>query len=519
MLTELLARQEIQLAALADAWLAMGAEGFGVWADGKPFACWPEGISLEDATLIAPLELGIPNVCELRIIGLTATAQTRLDLDATLLSDLIRLEDELDTMTSEFIDIQDQLLAIYDLTKSTRTRLNREQTLELLACEAARLVKVEGAFLLLHEPQRPLLWTQDGTPQLTTEQMDAFLEMLPSISSHQQWDSRTQQVILPPGIDNLLLIPIQIRSGIAGMGLINTTNGNFSSPDIKLALTIADQAAAQIDLVLLHEETVAQTKFETEMQLAQSVQLNLLPKEPPVVDGLDLWADSRPALQVGGDFYDFIDDPGRPFIFAIGDVSGKGMPAAILMAMTRTVLRNGAKFANPPIPEEFMRRANEDLYNDFTEVSMFVTVFVGRYDADTRFMHYANAGHSPVIYCPAGGKASLLEADGPAMGVLPINLSENHTIRFDPGDLLVAGTDGFSEASNLDGEMFGYDRLLDLVETLTASGKSAEEVAKSLFKTIDDFSASHMQDDDQTLIVVRGVPSDLGSASKVKNRY
>ena len=514
MLTEVLARQEIQLAALADSWLNSGAEAFAVWTALEQFASWPEGILLENASLIAPIELNMRKVGELRVLGLSdPIAQTRLDLDATLVSNLLRLEDELDTMTSELIDIQDQLLAIYDLSKSTRNNhLNRLQTLKLLASEAVRLVKVEGAFLLLQEAKRPLLWASDGMPRLTNEDVHVFLQMLLTIDSHRQFDLTTQTEILPPGVHNLLLIPIQIPNGTAGLGLINQPLGTFTSPDIKLALTIADQAGAQIDLVLLHEETVAQAKFETEMELAQNVQLSLLPRNPPVIDGLELWAGSRPALQVGGDFYDFIDEPGRPFIFAVGDVSGKGMPAAILMAMTRTVLRNGARFANPPTPEEFMRRANEDLYDDFTEVSMFVTVFVGRYDPETRTMHYANAGHSPVIYCPAGGPARLLEADGPAMGVLPINLSENHTMQFNPGDLLVAGTDGFCEARNINGDMFGYDRLLRLVEELAGSGKSAQEVASILFKTIEDFGAYHMQDDDQTLVIVKGVPAKKGVA-------
>ncbi len=517
MLTEVLARQEIQLEALAHTWLSSGAEGFGVWAEDKPLISWPEGSSIEVPSLTASIEISMEKVGELRVVGASnPDAQARLELDAALVSDLLRLEDELDTMTSEFIDIQDQLLAIYDLTKSTRNRLNRTQMLELLASEAARLVKVEGAFLLLHEPERPLLWAADEIEHLTQDHLQVFLDMLPVIHSHRQFDSMTPTQALPPGVDNLLLVPIQIRNGSAALGLVNQPSGMFTSPDIKLALTIADQAGAQIDLVLLHEETVAQTKFDTEMKLAQSVQLNLLPKNPPTIEGLELWAGSRPALQVGGDFYDFIDEPGRPFIFAIGDVSGKGMPAAILMAMTRTVLRNGARFANPPTPDEFMRRANEDLYDDFTEVSMFVTVFVGRYDPDSRTMHYANAGHSPVIYCPAGGKSVLLEADGPAMGVLPINLSENHTMPFNKGDLLVAGTDGFSEASNSEGEMFGYDRLLYLVEDLAASDKSAEEVAKTLFKTIEDFGASHMQDDDQTLVIVKGIAPEAPTADQYR---
>lgn len=504
MLTELLASQERHLVALAEGWLMAGAKGFGVWANEQAVFCWPKTARLEQADLYAEIE--VMPYAELRVLGLHGQAhQKRLELDAIFIEELLQLENDLETMTSEFIEMQDQLLAIYDLTKLTRDLRDRETTLKSLVYKASHLVNAEGACLLLQEPNRPLLWAEHHAPMFTDDNWQIFLNILSNVTTHQQLNTNEAPGLLPEGVNNLLLIPIQIRHGTAGLGLINQPDGEFTSPDIKLAQTIAHQAGTQIDLVLLQEEIVAQAKLETEMAMAQSVQLNLLPKEPPIIEGLDLWAASRPALHVGGDFYDFIDEPGRPFVFAVGDVSGKGMPAALLMAMTRTVLRNGARFARPPMPEEFMRRANEDLYDDFTEVSMFVTVFVGRYDPETYQMYYANAGHSPVIYCPAGGKARLLEADGPAMGVLPINLSENHSMDFGPNDLLIVATDGFSEGRNMDGEMFGYDRLIDLAEELGASGKSAVDIAQSMFDTIDNFSSGHMQDDDQTLIVVKGV--------------
>ena len=153
-------------------------------------------------------------------------------------------------------------------------------------------------------------------------------------------------------------------------------------------------------------------------------------------------------LQVGGDFYDFLHLDGRPFTFTVGDISGKGLPAALLMAMTRTVIRAKVHDAPTPTPEHVVGRSNKELYDDFTEVNMFATVFVGQYQPLNREMLYANAGHSPVIYCPAGGKARLLKADGTAVGILPTSLSENQRLIFRPGDVLVVATDGLNEAHN-----------------------------------------------------------------------
>lgn len=244
-------------------------------------------------------------------------------------------------------------------------------------------------------------------------------------------------------------------------------------------------------------------RIKSEVDITASIQLQLLPHKFPRLDDLDLYAYSRPAAQVGGDFYEFTAQKDRPLVFAVGDISGKGLPAAMLMAMTRIVLHGAARFMPVIHPKAIISRVNEDLYDDFTEVGMFATVFTGCYDSNSRLLSYANAGHSPVVYCPVRGKARLLEADGPAIGVLPTNLCENNCFTFHPGDVLVVATDGFNEAYDLSGEMFGYKRFLDLIEEL--SPHTAEEIATGLLTAIDQFASGHEQHDDQTLIIVKGV--------------
>jgi sigma-B regulation protein RsbU (phosphoserine phosphatase) len=433
-------------------------------------------------------------------------AQARLQAEASLVSQMARLERDLTIMTSELIDTQDQLLALYDLSQATRNYLDIKQLLHRLAYETVRLVKVEGAFMYLNLPHSPYVVEHYPWPLVEMEVLRAYVAEARRtgqefLLSEGLGDSR------PPGVRNLLLVPIQVHGSlVAALGLVNKDNGDFTSPDMKLARAIVEHAGAQIENLTLYQEHLEQTRMQTEMQLAQSVQLNLLPQLPPGVSGLELWAASHPASRVGGDFYDFIVRPDQSLTFTVGDVSGKGMPAALLMAMTRTVIRNKAKAVPSPSPEVVMGLSNEELYHDFTEVSMFATVFVGQYEPDSRELLYANAGHSPVIYCPVGGSARLLRADGTAMGILPKSLSADQRLLLEPGDVLVVGTDGLSEAHNAHDEMFGYDRLLEVVESLAT--RPAQAIADGLYQTVNNFSAGQPQDDDQTLVVLKGVNAD-----------
>jgi len=269
------------------------------------------------------------------------------------------------------------------------------------------------------------------------------------------------------------------------------------------AALIAQLVTFTIDLECARVELVAREGLKMEMDVAAGIQLHLLPQTAPQVPGLDVCARSLPAAQVGGDFYSFNTREHRPFVFAVGDVSGKGLPAAFLMAMTRIALHGAARFMPGVNPRALLNRVNEDLYDDFTELGMFATIYTGCYDVSSRRVSYANAGHSPVIYCPFDEPAILLEADGPAAGVLPINLCENFALTLRPGDILAVATDGFSEATSTTGEMFGYNRLLALVKEL--AHLSAADITNIMYERILQFANGYEQSDDQTLVILKGV--------------
>ena len=505
MLAEVLVSKREQLKILAEAWLTTEAATFSIWNGSKMLAHWPLDQRPGQADLAAPIKVGQSAVGELRVTGVTGTEmQSRLNAEAALIGQLIRQEEDLDSLTAELIDSQDQLLALYDLTQTTRSQLDIGQLLGPLVNEAIRLVKAEGAFVVLQMSEAGLL-VELQPAGLTA---DTIL-----IDFFRQVQSAEQELLLsahdPAGlpllnVTNLFVAPIIVEKRIqAVLGLFLSQPAVSLSPQLKLARAIASFAGAQIENALMHQKILEQTRMQTELELAARIQLQLLPNTPPQLPGLEMYASSKPAWQVGGDYYDFVYREGWPCTLAVGDVSGKGMSAAMLMAMLRTAIRSKASALPTPTPEVVIGYSNELMYNDFTEVGMFATLFISRYEPEKRELLYANAGHSPVIHCPANGFAKLLEADGPAMGVLPISLSEDQTLTLNPGDVLVVATDGFNEASDPQGELFGYTRLLRVVETV--AHKSAPEIAEALFEAVRAFSTGHRQDDDQTLLVIKGV--------------
>lgn len=506
MLATVLAAHQKVVALLASAWLADGVTSYAVWVNGQPIMTWPANCPPANGGLRAAIrrEKDGGVLGELRVTGMaTPGAQQRLQGQAAILGSLCNLEHELRGMTYRLIDTQDQLLALYELTRATRNHLEVKPLLRQLAIETQRLAKVSGAFLVLARPGQAPLTAFAAEAALAAELVAQTFQQLQEAAGEPllYWPRLANEA---GGHNSLLMVPIELHGRvIAGLGLLDEVGNEFVSPDRKLAQAIAEFAGAQIEIVLLYQSSLEQARLRTEMEWAQRVQLRLLPQRPPAVPGLDLWAASRPALQVGGDFYDFIPSQERPFSFAVGDISGKGMAAAMLMAMTRSVIRAKSNVLPWPSPEDVMGRSNEALYDDFTEVSMFATVFVGHYLSESRQLTYANAGHSPVIYVPAGGHATMLEADGTPMGILPVSLSANHRIAIQPGDLLVIATDGLNEARNANDELFGHGRLMSLVTAL--AHKPAQEIAETLYDEVEAYSAGHMQDDDQTMVVLRGV--------------
>ena len=245
----------------------------------------------------------------------------------------------------------------------------------------------------------------------------------------------------------------------------------------------------------------------TELAIAAEIQQSFLPDTIAQIGGFEISGKSVMAKEVGGDFFDVIPLEVVPIGkgqlgIMIADVSGKGIPAALYMALSRIVVRVNATWYGRK-PAEAIRDANTIISHD-SRSGMFVTLFYGFLDADTRSMTYVNAGHNPpLLYHAKDGTITELEATGIAMGAMDDADYTSMTCTFDKGDLLVLYTDGITEAENSRLEMYGVDRLMQTISRLHEL--PSKEISASILHDVKSFTGEHPQSDDITLMVIRSL--------------
>jgi len=249
----------------------------------------------------------------------------------------------------------------------------------------------------------------------------------------------------------------------------------------------------------LRRTTAENERVQKELDLARGIQRSFLPESPPIVPGFDLAALNTPALEVGGDFFDFIPVSLDQWGLVIADVSGKGFPAALFMALSRTMLRANA-LGNPTVLQTICRANN--MIAQEGRANMFVTLFYGVLDPKSKTLTYVNAGHNPPFVTDReGGDIVILAAKGIALGIMSDMEFEEKDVTLREGDILLLYTDGVTEAVNRKGEMFGQHRLAKLVED--NQKRSAQEIIQIIEQTVLEYAEGLPQFDDLTLMAVK----------------
>ncbi|HWT02657.1 MAG TPA: SpoIIE family protein phosphatase [Pyrinomonadaceae bacterium] len=305
-----------------------------------------------------------------------------------------------------------------------------------------------------------------------------------------------------------LLLPLAVKENLPGFISLGPKQSEepYSNTDLRLLQSVATQTGLALEnsqlTAAIAAEVAQRERLNREVEIAREVQERLFPQKLPQISGLDYSGACRPALGVGGDYYDFLLLPGGRFGIAVGDVSGKGIAAALLMASLQASLRGQAVVGTSDLAE-LMSTVNRLVYDASAE-NRYATFFYAQYEPQTRSLTYVNAGHNPpMILRSANGSREVLrlEAGGCVVGLLPNFPYGQACVTLEPGDTFIGFTDGISEAMNPSDEEWGEECMLEAARE--CDGLSASEIIARLIAAADEFAAGAKQHDDMTLVVVR----------------
>jgi len=322
------------------------------------------------------------------------------------------------------------------------------------------------------------------------------------LTNNAQFDSRYQvgQSIIVRGLRAILCAPLLVKDRVIGALYVDTSMraGNFTEADRDLLSAVAGQAAIALENARLYSVAVEKGRLERELQMASEIQQSLLPRQMPNMSGYEVAASWQAAREVAGDFYDGFPLSNDQFAVVVADVSDKGAPAALFMAVARTMIRSHAHAGLDPF--ETMARTNDLILQD-ADSGMFVTVFYSLFNGDGTSRHI-NAGHNPpILYRQRSGQAEFMPRGGRAIGWFPNNPLKEVELTLTTGDVLVYYTDGVTDAENLSGEAFGEGRLMDVV--MRHSHESARVLLERIQEAVIAFAQGVAPFDDMTVVVVR----------------
>jgi len=310
-------------------------------------------------------------------------------------------------------------------------------------------------------------------------------------------DSR--YVLLNPETRSELAVPLIYKGNVIGvLDLEHTRRGFFTEDHQRTITTLAAQIAIAIENARLYEQIAKQERrLERDLALARQLQFRLLPQTLPQLEYLEVAAKFSPARAIGGDLYDFVDYSLARLGIVIGDVSGKGAPAAIYAALVSGILRSHAPVE--PGPAEMLSAVNNSLGERRID-GQFVSIIYAVWDDTRRTLQVANSGLPRPIYCRQG-KTEIIEATGLPLGLFDDAEYDEFTFPAKPGDMFVFFSDGILDARNKDGDLFGRERVEEIVAR--AADKSADWVVDALFKAVMEYSAGEDPFDDETVVAIK----------------
>jgi sigma-B regulation protein RsbU (phosphoserine phosphatase) len=402
----------------------------------------------------------------------------------------------------------DTLSRLNDLAMSMSVAAGPEEAVETLVDRSMRAVNAEQATVkLLGRDKSSALDTQVDVVVSSAEHHSfrvdegllgwMLLNNKPLILNDPHNDDRFRGFDWHSSIRSVMCLPLTIKNELIGiLTMYNKRDpAGFTEDDQRLLSIISANSAQIIDNVKLVKD---KNRMEEQLNLAFQIQTNLLPKSPPTVEGYDIAGKSVPAQSVGGDYFDWIPVDERRLAVCLGDVSGKGMPASLLMANVQATLRGQTLI--DATPAERISRSNKLLYQ-CTDDERFVTLWYGVIDVGAHSLAYCNAGHEHPFVVAADGSTRRLDMGGLALGVFEEFQYIQATVSLFPGDVLAIYSDGVPDAANASEEPFGDARIESLI--VEHRDEPAAAVVDAVFQAVDSHAGDTPQFDDLTMVVVK----------------
>ncbi|OQY45324.1 MAG: hypothetical protein B6242_10690 [Anaerolineaceae bacterium 4572_78] len=415
-------------------------------------------------------------------------------------------KEALQGMTNELIAAWNQLDLVYRITQTLGDESDLSKAMTSILEQITTALKVEAGFILIDNENAVNSVVIGPNDLVDYIDKDSLLQNV--IRAKEQILTNDRESVLgiwpdaPPTLHNFIGMSMPTEQTSAAVGLINSYNKRFTAADSKLVIAVSEQLGAIIDNFSLHHKLIVQERVRRELEIAAEIQESLLPKDTPKIHGLNIAVNILPAHEVGGDFYDFVSRNNEYLTVLVGDVVGKGIPAAMFTSMIRTMFRVENQYSHEP--HLMIERVNEALHKELGQAELFVTVFVAIFDIERSGLMFANAGHVPgLIYHTKSKKFRDLKATSFPIGITGFKEKTRPTqyVHLTDGDVLILYSDGISETINTAGEFFGFDRIRELVKE--HPNQSANELKELILDDLANFRQGGIRTDDVTLVVVR----------------
>jgi phosphoserine phosphatase RsbU/P len=419
-----------------------------------------------------------------------------------------------------------QLSLLFEATRLLNSTLDLAELLDLILRIAKTEVKAErGTVFLLDRPNK-VLWSivaqglesaeirvpfdrgVAGHVVTTGEHInvaDAYSLDYFDRSFDQKFNFRTK---------SLLCLPIRHRSNeiVGVIQLLNSSNGIFSAEDQEFLEKLSGHMAMALENARLHREALEKQRMERDLAVARNIQQSLLPHEPPVIAGYDIWVTNEPCFECGGDYYDFLSLGPSTLLAVVADVEGKGVASALVMSNLQATLR--ALSMHLHSLEVLMLSLNEMMFND-TKSEKYLSCFLALVDTKRNGLHYINAGHCPpILVRGSDGTFQKLERGGTVVGLFPDVEYERGSAQMFPGDILVLSTDGITEACNINEEEFEAEGMAASVAR--HRHKSAKEIVASVLAEVNEFARGGPHVDDKVLMIIKVTEGGTETAKGVR---